>query len=203
MKSYSQNFEDQFITDYFKGFTGTLLSIGENDGETFSNAKALIDLGWDAFLVEPSSAFYKMKQLHMWNKKVHCYHMALADYNGVANFYESGAHVRGGSDEALVSTLDFEETRRWRDSGVQFEQTQVPVVSFKNFWALCNYRKFDFISIDAEGADLAILKQIDLSDCKCLVVEWNGNVELKAEYEKLCTGMKMALFNRENIIFTR
>ena len=33
MKHYSQNQEDIAIQNYFQGYTGKLLSIGENDGD--------------------------------------------------------------------------------------------------------------------------------------------------------------------------
>ena len=65
MKSYSQNNEQKHILEFFNGKKGTLLSIGENDGQTYSNAYALIQLGWISALVEPSEiAFNKLKELY-------------------------------------------------------------------------------------------------------------------------------------------
>lgn len=207
MKLYSQNLEDQFITDYFTGFTGTLLSVGENDGETFSNAKALIDLGWSAHLLEPASVFYQLKRLHMDNKNVHCYNLAIGETDGITTLFESGAHVHGGTDKALVSSLSGEETERWRKSGVIFHEKQVPVCTFKSFWEIADRPQFDFISIDAEGFDWIILQQIDLATvgCKCLVIEWNSDENLKQQFCEYCQkfGLIYIFKSRENIIFIK
>lgn len=206
MISYSQNLEDLFITDYFTGYKGTLLSIGENDGKTLSNARALIEnFDWAAHLVEPSSVFYDLKRLYLGNENVHCYNVAIGEQQGIVDFYESGAHVPNGTDKALVSTLDFNETQRWVN--VDFKKIKVNVVPFNFLWEMTDFAKFDFISIDAEGHDLAILRQIDLQSvgCKCLIIEHNGSAELKGRYECICEdfGLKPALSNSENIIFIR
>lgn len=169
---YSQNEEELFITKFFNGFTGTLLSIGENDGKTFSNALKLIELGWNAFLVEPSPvAFEKLKLLHQNNPKVFCINKAIGNTNGTITLHESGAHVNGGKDIALVSSLIESETKKWKQSGVNFKAVQVEVLDYKTF---ADDLSFDFITIDAEGMDIDILKQIDLSNTKLICIEWNG-----------------------------
>lgn len=205
MKSYAQNKEDLFIHGYFQGQMGTLLSIGENDGLTLSNARLLLENGWSGHLVEPSSVFYDLKRLYIGNQNVHCYNVAVGEEQGIVDFYESGNHVPNGTDKALVSTLDFNETQRW--ANVVFNKIKVNVVPFNFLWEMTDFAKFDFISIDAEGGDLAILRQIDLDavGCKCLIIEHNGDAELKGRYECICEqfGMKVALVNRENIIFIR
>ena len=138
MISYSQNLEDLFITDYFTGYKGTLLSIGENDGKTLSNARALIEnFDWAAHLVEPSSVFYDLKRLYIGNQNVHCYNVAVGEEQGIVDFYESGAHVPNGTDKALVSTLDFNETQRW--SGVAFNKIKVNVVPFNFLWEMTDF----------------------------------------------------------------
>lgn len=205
MNTYAQNKEDLFIADYFKGQTGTLLSIGENNGLDLSNARALLEQGWVGHCVEPSSVFYDLKRLYLGNEHVHCYNVAIGEQQGIVDFYESGAHVPNGTDKALVSTLDFNETQRWVN--VDFKKIKVNVVPFNFLWEMTDFAKFDFISIDAEGHDLAILRQIDLQSvgCKCLIIEHNGSAELKGRYECICEdfGLKPALSNSENIIFIR
>lgn len=207
MQSYSQNQEDVFIKDYFGDYKGTLLEIGANDGLTLSNSRLLIENDWTAHLVEPASVFTDLKSLYECSKDVHCYNMAVGDQIGFMAFYESGAHVRGGKDKALVSTLKQSETQRWFRSGVKFENIEVYSTTFKEFWTLIRAPKFDFISIDAEGFDWSILQQIDLYavGCKCLIIEHNGDEGLKTDFCEYCEpfGLKPALVNAENIIFIR
>jgi FkbM family methyltransferase len=206
MNSVAQNKEDLFIQEYFGDFKGTLLDIGSNDGITFSNSRLLIENGFKAHLVEPSSVFYDLKRLYLGNQNVHCYNVAIGEQQGIVDFYESGAHVPNGTDKALVSTLDFNETQRW--ANVQFNKIKVNVVPFNFLWEMTDFAKFDFISIDAEGHDLTILRQIDLDAvrCKCLIIEHNGSEDLKTDFCRYCVdqfGMKLALVNAENIIFIR
>lgn len=182
---YSQNQEEKFITEFFEGQTGTLLSIGENDGETFSNAKKLIEKGWAAVLVEPAeTVFPKLRALHAENIKVMCLQVAITDKNGTSNFHESGCHVPGGIDKALVSTISSEEMKRWK--GVEFKEYEVKTMDYRNLALLAGSPKFDFISIDAEGMDLTILKQINLKDTKLLCIEWNSNQNIKSEIMDYC-----------------
>lgn len=205
MKSYAQNKEDEFIANYFGDHKGTLLSIGENNGIDLSNARTLLEDGWAGHLVEPSSVFYDLKRLYLGNEKVHCYNVAIGEQQGIVDFYESGAHVPNGTDKALVSTLDFNETQRW--SGVQFNKIKVNVIPFNFLWEMTDFAKFDFISIDAEGHDLLILEQIDLAavGCKCLIIEHNGNKNLLEAYKGYCRnfGLVAVVENAENVVFIK
>lgn len=207
MKSYAQNREDEFIQNYFGDQVGTLLSIGENDGLTLSNVRALLEKGWYGHLVEPSSVFYNLKRLYIGNEKVSCYNVAISldNVQGIADFYESGAHIPNGTDRALVSTLAFNEMQRWPD--VKFNTIKVNVVPFRFLWEMTDFAKFDFISIDAEGFDLDILQQIDLAavGCKCLIIEHNSFIDLKEAYKGYCRnfGLMPVLENSENIIFIK
>jgi len=201
----SQNNEAQIVANYFGKFKGTVLDIGANDGQTFSNSFDLIKSGWSGVLIEPGTVFKQLQELHKDNNAVTCYQLAIAEKERLLTFYESGAHVKNGSDTGLVSTLDYNETIRWRINNVEFTERQVQAVPFS--WVLKWQKQFDFITIDAEGFDLQILKQIDLAKvgCKCLCIEWNGLIDLDREYRRYCNsyGLKEISRNRENIIFAK
>lgn len=205
MKSYSQNSEDLFILNYFGNYKGTLLEIGSNDGKTLSNSLALIQAGWSAHLVEPGRTFSDLVKLHYTNPKVNLYNYAIGETESVTTFYESGAHVIGGNDSGLVSSLDFDETLRWRNSGVAFTETTVQVKSFEDFYKEAGEPQFDFISIDAEGNDWQILQQIDLGKvgCRAICIEWNSDYDLFGKFVNYCSGYKLAHQNRENLLFTK
>jgi len=204
MKYYAQNLEDQFVHQYFGDYKGTLLEIGANSGEYLSNSLALIQAGWNAHLIEPGRTFSDLVKLHYTNPKVHLYNYAIGETESVTTFYESGAHVMGGNDSGLVSSLDFDETLRWRNAGVSFTEATVQVKPFADFYKEAGEPVLDFISIDAEGHDWDILQQIDLGKvgCKCLCIEWNGDTSLYNKFRDYCKGYKLAHVNRENLIFT-
>jgi hypothetical protein len=199
--TFSQNKEDLFVLDYFGDYKGTLLSIGENDGITFSNSRLLIENGWGAILVEPGIAGDDLHDLYFNNSKVSVFRFGIGSKHDTIRFWESGSHVENGTDRGLVSTTDFEETKRWPN--VTFVEKDIIVLPF------CAFEKdgpFDFISLDTEGNDWKILQQIDLEKvgCKCLCIEWNSKPELFRLFRDYCG--KFGLFcvhqNAENLIFT-
>jgi len=198
--SYSQNNEDEFVLEYFGDFKGTLLEIGANDGADLSNSKLLIEHGWAAHLVEPGSTFEQLQLRYQSNPNVHLYNFGIGGCDENVTFWESGSHVPNGSDKGLVSTTCFEETKRWPD--VTFMEREVQLVKWDTFCKTPGLT-FDFISIDAEGCDWDILKQIDLKSvgCKVLCIEYNSNVELLNLFTNYCAGYNLALKNAENLIF--
>jgi FkbM family methyltransferase len=199
--SYSQNKEEQFILEYFKGQTGHLLSIGENDGETLSNSRQLILNGWSGDLVEPSpKAFEKLSRLYEGNKLVTLHNVAISYFNGKTTLYESGEHL-GKGDVGLLSSLDSEEVKRWKKesfNGVEIE--------CKTYASLFGSKEFDFISIDAESLDVTILLQINLHKVSLVCVEHNSRLDDKKVIVEYCKGFgltKEIYCNAENIILGR
>jgi len=207
MESYSQSKEDLKIARYFNGKTGTLLSVGENDGTMFSNAKLLIDLGWSAYLLEPATVFKDLEKLHKKNDKVKCFNIGLGTKTETVKFFESKNHVPDGDDRALVSSVNFDETKRWRDAGVEFFEGEIQLTTFKEFHEQVGKPKFDFITIDCESFDWEVLKQIDLKSvgCKCLIIEWNGDKGLEHKFRNHCAkyGLKEIHRNAENILYAK
>jgi FkbM family methyltransferase len=210
MKDYSQNGEGAIIADYFGPRIGTLLDIGANDGVCLSNSRGLIEAGWSGVLVEPSPAAYRRLLLNNANAefsgRVRCIQAAITTRDGPIDFYDSGTHLHKG-DTSLLSTTRPEELARWRKSGEQFTKTTVRGITFRTLMRECGYGEglptLDLISIDAEGADYDILRQIDLRavGCRMLCVETNGKENQK--FIDYCAGHGMWLMGQvsENLIF--
>lgn len=229
MKDYSQNGEQSQILRYFDGQSGTVLSIGENDGLTFSNSRALVEAGWNAVLVEPAPiAFGKLRKLYgleeipdghfIRNEKGEPYvspspeeahqitliNAAITPTDGPIDFYDSGTHLNKG-DTSLLSTTRPEEIARWKKSGETFTKTTVRGITFDTLLKETGVNRFDFITIDAEGADFSILQQIDLTavGCRLLCVEvcTKGDREF-TEYARK-HGMRLLWSCYENRIYCR
>jgi len=169
---FSQNEEEKYIIDFFKDnlIKRCLLSIGENDGKTLSNSRALIELGWEFDLVEPSPcAFAKLSILYP-DDKDSLHQLAIGIESGTMDFHDSGTHLNAG-DTSLLSTLVTQEKERWKDT--EWNVIPVKVLTYADFKADKPY-EYDFISIDAEAMDIAILKQIDLNHTKLLCIEYNS-----------------------------
>lgn len=208
MKDYSQHFEQKVITDYFGNFVGTLLDIGANDGVTFSNSRALLELGWYGVLVEPSEkTFGKLvENCQPFTGKVMLHNVGIADHCGQAPFFESGGLI--GGDHSLVSSMKEEETERWKkkskpeDPIVEFNKTTIPVIDFATLLKNSGNPQFDFITIDVEGMELEILKQIDFNTigCTLICIEYNGKPDMAEAYDKLIP-YPVLHKNKTNIIY--
>ena len=204
MTNYSQSQEQQHILNYFGDFKGTFLSIGENDGQTLSNVRALAELGWCGCMIEPAPiAYSKLKQLYSKEKKgcFYTYNCAIGDHNGMGTLFDSGTLLKSG-DTSLVSTLIAEEKKRF-ESVLEYTPVDVQVYKWKTFLNRLTIKKFDFVSIDAEGFDLSILQQMDLTDVKCLCIEWNGHEILKQRFTEIMQGFKIIYTSAENLLFAR
>lgn len=209
---YSQNDEQDVILNFFGNTIGNVLSLGENDGLTLSNSRALIEKNWYADLVEPSpTAYRKLYSLYKTNELVKTHNIAIGDKDGMADFYDSGTLLKTG-DVALVSTLERNELIRWKGT-VQFDKIQVQVKTLETFFYDCGYlsttpyelkKGWDFISIDCEGLDFSILSQMvkyDFCGARLLCVEFNGKGEYL--YTGLMKGWKLIHKNAENLIYSR
>lgn len=206
IKDYSQHGEQQIITDYFHGCHGTLLDIGANEGITFSNSRALLELGWYGILVEPSEKTFDQLVINcgLFAGRVLLHNVGIADYCGDAEFFESGELI--GGDNSLVSSMKEAETERWKkqskpeDPIVSFTKTTIPVIDYAKLLENSGNPQIDFITIDVEGMEVEILKQIDFSLVSMVCVEYNGKPELSYAYGEIIP-MPVIYKNRTNIIY--
>lgn len=206
-----QNNETNIVLDFFNkkygdNFKGNVLDIGANDGVTFSNSFDLIELGWSAWLVEPSSAFKDISAYYCAHDNVEYFNAAIGLKRGKMILNESGAHVPGGSDKALVSTLVPSEMARWNK--VDFNPVEVDVISFEDLLANIDWTGgIKYISIDVEGFEMQILQQINLTavGCEVLCIEYNGRSVMANMFTNYCAkfGMKEIHRNAENLIFAK
>lgn len=202
---FSQNDEERVILEYFGPHVGTFASIGENDGETFSNVRALALRNWTGVMIEPDpEAFARLQELYKNYKKLYTYNYAIGDHNGVAMLQKSSSLLKTG-DTGLVSTFHASEMDRFK-SVVSYEPVEVKVYKWKtaiNRWSI---KKFDFISIDVENDEMKILPDIDLTDTKLICLEHNGSAEKKRAYLE-CTSKyginKIIYESGENVIIAR
>lgn len=201
---YGQSQEDKIALDYFGDEKISLLSVGENDGQVLSNVRALILKGSYGTLVEPApKAFAALQGLYKENNKIHLINAAISDYNGDADFFDSGTHLNQG-DTSLLSSLNKNETLKWRAT-TTFEPIKVKVITYKDLLQISKYKQFDFISLDAENEDLKILLQMDLKQLRCRMIcaEHNSDQNVFALMKSICEQQgltEMLLKNAENII---
>lgn len=203
--SHSQNNEEQVILDYFKGHVGTFCSLGENDGVTFSNVRALAERGWSGIMVEPDpEAFERLEKLYLEYRGLYTYNYAISDYNGKKILQKSSSLLKNG-DTGLVSTFNASEMERFK-SVVNYTPIEVQCYTWRtalNRWAI---KEFEFISIDCESEELKFLPDMDLTKTQLICLEHNGKNDVKNFYLE-CTSKfeltKIIYESAENIIISR
>ena len=202
---YSQNNEEQVVLDYFSTkpnikIMGTFIDIGANDGKTLSNTFALTERGWKGVLVEPSPKAFALLKENYNKYKAYLYNFALGETNGNVKFYDCETHLNKG-DHRLLSTMLESEKKRWTKE--KFNEIEVKCFRWKTFLNRLSVKEFDFISMDIEGMEVSLLKQMDLLATSCVCLEWNGKPEVKAEFDKLMVGFKIIYTSGENLIYAR
>lgn len=203
IQDFSQHGEQEVILENLPEM-GTLISIGENDGTSFSNCRQLILNGWRAHLVEPSpKALVLLQNLYKDYHRVTIYPYAITKQEGEIDFYECDSHC--GYDTGLLSTTVESEIKRWGRSQ-NFEKIKVQSKTFRGFLAQApELYTADFISIDAEGMDFEILAQIPLVrlQTKLVCVETNSVNDNKYIRYMTKLGFKPIHKNYCNIIFKK
>lgn len=199
---YSQLGEDDIILDYYKALknghssklSNNILDVGANDGLTLSNTREIINLYPEikCYFVEPNPICNKkLKELYA-NSSHEIYDFAIGDYNGSTQLYCNGSHITN-NDNGLLSTILPDETKRWGENEkwelVEVEVKKYPFIDID----------FDFISIDAEGMDEIILKQIDLTRTYIMCIEWNSNEDTFNSINSYCTSFSMRILHQNGI----
>ena len=155
MNWYSQYGEDILLAKIFDGATGLCVEVGANDGVRFSNTKHFEEIGWQCVLIEPTPILcQKIKQ----NRNCILFQCAASSTEG-----EMTLHIAEGHD--LFSSLESHSTMAEELGRYEAAITSVSVRvrPLDAMLAEVTTRHIDFVSIDVEGHEIAVLRGFDLS----------------------------------------
>jgi FkbM family methyltransferase len=143
---------------YFRGKReGFFLDIGAHDGRTYSNSFVFEQLGWRGACVEPlPGVFERLRQ----NRRCDCYRAALAPSSDpeAAFIHAVGVDTLSGLESEMAAGHGDWILRE----GGRPERLLVQAISFCELMARYpDRRSIDFLSLDVEGAELAILRTVD------------------------------------------
>jgi FkbM family methyltransferase len=141
---------DHLLVEHFQFLeNGVFIEAGANDGVTQSNTKLLQErYGWKGLLVEPSPAAFAQ----IANNRPHAIKENCAL---VSNDYK-GNTLTGDFDGHLMSSVG--GLRRSNSN-----QVTVPVQTLTSLLERHKLTDVDFLSLDAEGYELSILKGLDFT----------------------------------------
>ncbi len=181
-RDFSQHGEQPIILDFFsrlrQGFNPYCVDAGAYDGFVGSNSRALFLNEWRGVVIEPNPrVFAKLQQLYADHPNVKCVQKALSDSprESVPMKFSVGP---AGTDEedkwkfAQVSTLhEYFAASFEKEHGYLYEDSAVSVDTLTNvLQAVGAPKDMGFMSIDCEGEDLNILRQLDLEKFRPLLI---------------------------------
>ena len=159
---YGRGGQDIYVADLLgRPANGTFVDIGANDGVTISNTLYFEkELGWSGLAIEPMpDAYTRLKT----NRHCHTLNACITDREGRAEFLEITG--RAAMLSGLVAKYDQQHLRRIdrtiKRLGGSRKITQVECLRFHTAMARYNINRIDFLSLDTEGGELDILKDID------------------------------------------
>jgi FkbM family methyltransferase len=188
-KSYGQLGQDLFALDFFRSYPTehkVFLDVGAFDGIGFSNTRLLFEEGWSGVCIEPCLKNYSKLELLYKDTPVVTVKAAATDYEGELelNVATIPWAEDWGSD---VSSPSNDAVDRWPD--YVWEKEIVPATTINKILESNHIERIDFVSIDVEGQEKAVLRGFDLDKYQphLIVVEYSNTTERQelTEYLKL------------------
>lgn len=172
----AQNGEDRWLHDYFGGkAVGYFVDVGAYDGVDLSNSYHFEQIGWTGVLVEPDPDRARAcAASRPRSKTFQCAAVDSAETSEIC-FHRAAAGVYS------TTNLTPAHERRLAGMGVATEEIRVPARTLDSMLIEVGATKIDFVSIDVEGAELAVLRGFDIDRWSPQVVVVESNAKLRAK----------------------
>lgn len=196
MISYAQNFEDVRLARVFRDVRhGFYVDIGAMLPIEDSVTKYFYDLGWDGVNVEPVESYWR--ELAADRPRDTNLRIAITDGGGEAVLH----HVPGTG----LSSLQVDALQAAANLGVQPEDLRVPTMTLASLCEQYAARPIDFLKVDVEGAEAAVLRSGDWQRFRPTIViveavKPNTRIPSHAEWEStlIGNGYVLAVFDGVN-----
>lgn len=162
-ESHAQFAEDRILAEIFGDRAdGWCVEVGANDGITGSASYLFERRGWQCLLVEPIPALVQEIREHRACRVVNC---AASSSEGEATFFVA-EHVEA------MSTLELTPHRaEWiRQSGGAVKEIAVRTATLDSLLQEAGFPEIQFVTIDVEGHELAVLEGFTLESYKPRIV---------------------------------
>lgn len=165
---YSQNLEDKTLAYIFRGKVGTCVEVGAYDGIYLSNTYHFEQLGWRCILIEPNRDL--CKRIREVRNNAMVFECAASDQTTQAWLY-AGGNDRDDMYSSLEPSKLLAEPRRAMSYPVKIRPLDTILEE-------ANITSIDFLTIDVEGHEAAVLNGITLDRWKPLIVLIEDNSDL-------------------------
>ena len=196
------------VIEYFKKKkNGVFVEAGAWDGEYLSNTLYLeANYNWTGLLVEPNSGAFK--KLVTRNRKAYSVHSCLSvtSHPDIVEF--DSADVFGGINKELAN-VDNKNLVRMRDSipeNMRSKETVECYPLYSLLLAIHMVDKVDLLSLDIEGAELAVLRAIPWTKVNIELVMIEVNHSDQQAIHKVMTAAGYGVYKRlkdQDIIYRK
>ena len=202
MISYAANFQDVVLQRLFPvDYQGFYIDIGANDPVGGSVTKHFSDRGWRGINAEPGKVFERLQELRGNDINLNC---GVSDQPGTLTFYDVVPY-------SGWSTFDREQAERYREKNqCTLVTTEIEVTTLTRICEQHDVGNIDFMSIDVEGHELAVLQGHDWQRYRPRVVvveaiEPNSTVPTHQQWEYVLLDAEytFALFDGINRFYVR
>lgn len=173
-KSYSGEGEDAVSNRLFKGkTTGFYVDVGCFHPVVVSNTYHLYRRGWRGINIDVDQ--FKVDVFNRLRRRDKNICVAVSDQEGEAEFY-----FHSGETYGSMSGLDRSEAeRRAKALGLSVLSRTVKTLPLSAILAAENVSKIDYLTVDVEGAEEAVLSTIDFDvvDIDVLAIEIHGDYD--------------------------
>ena len=202
--SYAQNGEDMVLARGFpRAHLGFYVDVGASDPIVDSVTKYFYDRGWCGVNIEPSAA--TLADLQSARPRDVNLGVAVGNEQGTASFYELPREMTG------CSTLSQDIAEEYRRGGWEPAEHEIEIRTLTRVWEEhVGERTVDFLKIDVEGYESAVLAGTDLGRFRprALVVEATSPGTPLPAYQEwepsvLKAGYRFVLFDGLNRFYVR
>lgn len=191
-KSHSQLQQD-LVALYYEELNQSeidpfFVEFGATDGITLSNSYLLEKTGWHGLLAEPDKN---------WHKKLFQSRSAVIDTRCVYSTSGKLVPFRESLVGELSGIVEFGNNDGWRETRKIGAILQVETVSLLDFLKQNNAPlRIDFLSIDTEGSEFAIIENFDFCewDIRFVAIEHNFTSSKEKIIEKMLNSGYMQVF---------
>lgn len=174
-----------------RGGNVRFVQIGANDGIREDPCYAWISaFPWAGVLVEPQSDLAEnLRTLHKENPRIAIEEALVSDQVGQETlFYVEGEPAWSGIASTSAAQIRDEHAHKIADFETKLKSKQVRSTTLKSLMEKHSLSEIDFLQVDAEGLDFAILKTVDFNRIRPDVVSYehcNLSLEDQAECRSL------------------
>jgi FkbM family methyltransferase len=159
--SYSQNAEDVRLARVFDSSSGFYVDVGAHDPTEFSVTKMFYDRGWSGINIEPGPGFERLEQDRSRDVNLK---VAVALERAVQDFWVS-------EPQSGLSTVVPPDPSTQLPDGFSFVRHTVETKPLSAILSVhAANRAIDFMTIDVEGAEADVIRSIDFSVSRPVVL---------------------------------